>query len=65
MSKKSAVPTLLIGKPDMDRFFAAVKQNLDSITGQSRNVGKLELLPETASTADVIAKINAIIDRIQ
>ena len=26
---------------------------------------KLELLPETASTADVIAKINAIIDRIQ
>jgi hypothetical protein len=65
MSKKSAIPSIRTTDPALNRVLDALKQNVDSITGQARNVEKLELLPETASTADVIAKINAIIDRIQ
>lgn len=65
MSKKAAIPSLHTGRPDLDRVLAATKQNLDAITGQARNVEKLEMLPTDASLADVIAKVNAIIDRLQ
>lgn len=65
MSKKSAVPSIRTGQPALDRVLDALKQNVDSITGQARNVEKLEMLPADASLADVITKVNAIIDRIQ
>jgi hypothetical protein len=65
MSKKSAIPSIRTPDPAMNRVLEALKQNVDSITGQARNAEKLQLLPETASMADVIAKVNAIIDRIQ
>ena len=62
---KAAIPSVVTGKPDLDRALSSMKQNLDAITGQARNVEKLEPLPATATLADVIARLNAIVARLQ
>lgn len=48
-------PTL---RPTLD----AIKENIEILTGQRRN--GIKPLPATASLADVIAKVNQIIDRL-
>jgi hypothetical protein len=53
------------GQFELDQFAATVKQNLDSITGQARNVERLQPLPETATLAQVIERLNAITARLQ
>jgi hypothetical protein len=63
--KKAAIPTVRTGQPDVDRAFDAIKQNLDSITGQARNVERLQPLPADASMAQVIARLNEITARLQ
>jgi hypothetical protein len=65
MSKKAAIPTVKTGRADLDQAMSAIKQNLDAMTGQARNVRKLAPLPATASLADVIAQVNAISERLQ
>lgn len=62
---KAAIPAVLTGKPDLDRALSSMKQNIDEITAQARNVERLEPLPATASLADVIARLNAIVARLQ
>lgn len=51
--------------PDRARqgFDSAVKENLEMIAGQRG--GKIELLASTATTAEIIAKINEVIERLQ
>lgn len=61
---KPAIPETRTGRQE-DRFFEAVKQTLDSITGQQRNAVKLKPLTSTATSAEIIAQLNAILDRIQ
>lgn len=63
--KKAAIPTVSTGQLELDQFAAAVKQNLDGITAQARNVERLQPLPATATLADVIARLNAITTRLQ
>jgi hypothetical protein len=62
---KSAIPAVNTGQFELDQFAAAVKQNLDAITAQARNVERLQPLPATATLADVIARLNAITARLQ
>lgn len=62
---KQAIPTVHTGKPDLDRALGAIKQNLDSITGQARNVARMEPLPATATTAQIIARLNELAARLQ
>jgi hypothetical protein len=62
---KSAIPTVNTGQFELDQFAAAVKQNLDAITAQARNVERLQPLPATATLADVINRLNAITARLQ
>ena len=62
---KAAIPQLNSGQFELDQFAAAVKQNLDAITAQARNVDKLPPLPPTATLADVIARLNAVTARLQ
>lgn len=62
---KSAIPAVLTGKPDVDRALSSIKQNLDEITGQSRNATRFEPLPSTATLADVIERLNAVVARLQ
>ncbi len=44
---------------------SAIKQNLDGITGQARNVQRLAPLPPDASLAQVIERLNEITARLQ
>lgn len=46
-----------------DGFDAAVKENLEILTGKRGE--KIKPLADTASTAEIIAKINEIIARLQ
>lgn len=62
---KAAIPAVLTGKPDLDRALSSMKQNIDEITAQARNVEKLEPLPATASLAEVIDRLNAVVARLQ
>jgi len=56
---KKAIPN-----PDRgDKFAAAVKENLEQIMGQRG--GKIDPLSSTASTTDIINKINEIIGQLQ
>lgn len=65
MSKKAAIPVVRTGQPELDRALAALKQNVDAIVGQARNVDKIDPLPANASLADVIARLNQIVERLQ
>lgn len=62
---KAAIPVVMSGTPDLDRFAEAVKQNVDGITGQQKNAKKLLPLPSTATLPEAIAQLNAILDRLQ
>lgn len=62
---KAAISTVRTGKPDLDQALAAIKQNMDAITGQARNSKRLAPLPDTASLADVISRLNEITERLQ
>ena len=62
---KPAIPTLNTGQFELDLFASTVKQSLDAITAQARNVERLQPLPATATLADVITRLNAITARLQ
>lgn len=62
--KKPAIPQApRDGGMQRAGFDGAVKETLEILTG--RRGGKVQPLPETASTDDIIAKVNEIIDRMQ
>jgi hypothetical protein len=62
---KAAIPAVMTGKPDLDRALSSIKQNLDVITGQARSVSRIQPLPATATLAEVIAQLNAVVERLQ
>lgn len=62
MSKRSIPQVPKPGEP-RDRFDQALKENIEVITGQ--RVDKIKQLPSTASTDEIIAKINELIARLQ
>lgn len=62
---KAAIPAVMTGKNDLDLALSSIKQNLDAITGQARNMQKFAPLPPTATLADVIARLNAVVARLQ
>lgn len=62
---KVAIPSTNTGDDQVDRFAEAVKLNMESMMGQNKNSTKLAVLPSTATTADIIAQVNAILTRIQ
>jgi|LauGreDrversion4_1035100.scaffolds.fasta_scaffold782201_2 hypothetical protein len=62
---KAAIPTVRTGKGDLDLALSSVKQNLDAITGQGRNVTRFQHLSSGATLAEVIARLNEIVDRLQ
>jgi hypothetical protein len=62
---KPSIPNIPPSAVNSDRrqFDSAVKETLEVLTGK-RGV-RIEALQSTASLADVIAKVNEIIDRLQ
>lgn len=65
MSSKAAIPVLRTGTPAIDAFGEAVKQNIDQITGQQKNIAKLAPLADTATLPELIARSNALLARLQ
>jgi hypothetical protein len=63
--KKQAIPAPQVGDPALREMLVAMKHNLDVVTGQTNNSVKLKVLPSTASTAEIVEQLNAIIRRIQ
>jgi len=57
--KKRAIPNPPLG----DRFAGAVKENLEILMGQRG--GKVTPLPDDATLADVVAKVNELLTRLQ
>lgn len=64
MSNKAPIPVLNSGSAEVDRFAAAIKQNMDWMTGQQKNSPPVKALASTATLGDVIAEVNKIIRRI-
>ena len=64
MSKRT-IPSVPKSAADQGRipFDLAIKETIEQITGQRGGV--IERLPATATTAQIISKINEIIDRLQ
>lgn len=62
---KPAIPSVHSGNALHDQAHSAMKATLDAITGQARNVERLPPLPATATLGDVIARLNALTERMQ
>ena len=62
---KAAIPAVRTGQVELDRALSAVKQSLDAITGQARNVQRMEPLPDSATLAQVVARVNQLVERLQ
>lgn len=58
--KKPALPS-----PSDPAFNDAVKETLEIITGRRPNVAKVAKLASTATTANIIEKVNELLDRLQ
>ena len=64
--KKPGLPLVRnTGHSELDRFCQGVKQTLDGMTGQDRSAARLEPLPATATLAQVIERLNAVVALIQ
>jgi hypothetical protein len=62
---KPAIPAVRTGQVELDRTLSAVKQSLDAITGQARNAKRMEPLPDSATLAQVVARVNQLVERLQ
>lgn len=61
--KKPAIPQVPRGDQPRSGFDQSVKETLEVITG--RRGGSVQPLPADASLADVVAKVNELIARLQ
>jgi len=43
---------------------SAMKENIEIITGARTNIGQISQLPATATDAEIIAKLNQVIARL-
>lgn len=66
MSKKPGLPAITdTGNTMLDTFCQNAKAILDTITGQARNVKRLDPLPADATLEEVIARVNEVTERMQ
>lgn len=63
MSKRAIPPVPATADPAMARTLQAIKEDLEIIIGHRG--GRVEKLGASATTDQIIAKINELIDRIQ
>lgn len=64
MAKKPAIPVLNSTDRTLNQVIAAVKENIEVITGARAGSSQIQTLDSTATTAQIIAKINEIIGRL-
>ena len=62
--RKPGIPVVQTKDRTMDLAFAAVKENIEIITGARPQIGKIQKLASTATTGEIITKINEVISRL-
>ncbi len=60
--RKPAIPPVPYGDPARSNFDSSVKEALEQLTGQRG--GRVEPLAEDATTAQIVAKINELVARL-
>ena len=64
MAKKPAIPSASTDNQGLNQMLSAIKENLNIITGSLTSVKELKVLDSTATTEEIISKINEIIRRL-
>ena len=64
MAKKPGIPSVNFPDRTLNQAISAIKENIEIITGARNGVGEIKLLESTATTAQVIAKLNEVITRL-
>jgi len=64
MSRRSPIPSIPLGL-DPAGLLAALKENVEVITGRRRGMPPIEQLDTAATTAEIIDKVNEILTRLQ
>lgn len=62
--KKPAIPTTSSLPVEMARLLEPMKQNIELITGARPGMDAVQPLDSTATTAQIITKINEILSRL-
>lgn len=61
---KPAIPVVNTEDRTVNQAFAAIKENIELLTGSRPGSAPLPLLASTATLADVISAMNSLISRI-
>lgn len=64
MAKKPGIPPVNTPDKTLNQAISALKENVEIITGARLGVGEIRLLEPTATTEQIIAKINEVITRL-
>lgn len=61
----SSIPVVQTGDQNTRLAHQRVKEKLDIISGSTKNMPTLDPLPTTATLADVITRLNEVVERMQ
>jgi hypothetical protein len=64
MAKKPGIPAVNLPDRTLTQALAAIKENIEVITGARLGVGETNQLASTATLSDVIVKLNEIIVKL-
>lgn len=64
MAKKPGIPPVNTPDRTLNQAISALKENVEIITGARLGVSEIHVLEPTATNAQIIAKINEIITRL-
>ena len=64
MAKKPGIPPVNLPDRTLNQAISAMKENIEIITGARLGVGEIVILEPTATTAQIISKINEVITRL-
>lgn len=64
MAKKPSIPAVNLQDRTLNQMLNAMRENIGILTGAIQGVGEIAQLPTTASTTDMINKINEIVVRL-
>lgn len=62
--KKPAIPIVNSGERSVVLALSAIRENIELITGMRPGIDQISTLGTSASTSDIISKINEIVTRL-
>lgn len=64
MAKKPGIPSVALQDQALNTVVNALKENIEIINGSRLGIGEISTLATTATSADIISKVNEIIRRL-